>query len=608
MNIQDSGVVGGFVSSIKADRGSFQGLDFGDYEYGGDRYRAPANYSGNWYGSSGNVTDFDAYAHYLYGYTIDGLQNVENFVQLHKNQTSDLLFAFQYGGDSSSYPKTMIGLVVDAWYYDENLRYNSRWCYPVWHIVKRVYQDYNTFSDVDLSARLGVQHRNRFELQNNDSGLVSWQLVFTFKEYTSGGEPWIMIGFTHVQDNGETSLTDNAIISIKKSWLEDQGIDVAETPKQFESKSASFGDPSWPGGYGLKDADGQIITGSFDDSSDTIAIDNKPTLNPFGLGFINAYEMTASTWDLLAEALFPDLDFSSATDLIGWLSKLVEVTFTKNRVDCILGAIAIPCQVPKSGSPANVHAGGTILKYTDQGGVTHNLTAYEVTEPFVDVDCGTLQVPEYYANFLDFAGTEAKLFLPGCGFINLKAEYFNGGTLGVKYRINVIDGSFMCYVTSTSSKSKLTSSLIGQYSGSMCVRLPISGNDYSQLASGLISSIGGGALAAATGGATAALSAAGVANLTNTMLAKPQMQNSNGYNASSAYMSNKKPFLIIERKAPQFSEAYNKEMGLPLNVFTKIGYCSGFTQAQNPILDGIPCTDAERERIRAALQNGIIIR
>lgn len=606
MNIQDSGVVGGFSTSIKADIGSFSGLSFGGYEYGGDRYRAPAGNPQNYYGTAGNVSDFDAYCHYLEGYTIEGLLNVTSFVEAHKNVTNDLLCGFQFGG-GDTYPKTYIGIKVRNWQYED--RGNYKWVNPEWAVVKRVYQDYTTFSETDISQALGFTSRARIYIASPQSEEISWKLIFTFKEYTSGGVPYLLFGITYVRDDGSCNLTDNMLVSIKKDYLKNtQSIDVDQQPHSLETKSSSFGDPAWPAGYGVKDADGNIITGSFDDSSDTIAIDNKPSLNPFGLGFINAYEMSSSTWDLLAEALFPDLDFSSATDLIGWLSKLVEVTFTKNRVDCILGAIAIPCQVAKSASPANVHAGGTILKYTDQGGVTHNLTAYEVTEPFVDVDCGTLHVPEYYANFLDFAGTEAKLFLPGCGFINLKAEYFNGGTLGVKYRINVIDGSFMCYVTSTSSKSKLTSSLIGQYSGSMCVRLPISGNDYSQLASGLISSIGGGALAAATGGATAALSAAGVANLTNTMLAKPQMQNSNGYNASSAYMSNKKPFLIIERKAPQFSEAYNKEMGLPLNVFTKIGYCSGFTQAQNPILDGIPCTDAERERIRAALQNGIIIR
>ena len=602
MNIEDSGVVGGFVSSIKADRGSFQNLSFGDYEYGGNRYRAPVDYSGNWYGTSGNVTDFDTYSDYLYGYTIDGLQNVENFVQQHKNQTNDLLFAFQYGGDDN-YPKTMIGLVVNAWYYDENLRYNSRWCYPVWHIVKRVYQDNTTFSDIDLSDRLGAQHRNRFELQNNDSSIVTWQLIFTFKEYTSGGVPWLMIGFTHVQDNGETSLTDNAIVSIKKSWLESQGINVDETPKSYDTASTSFGLPAYPGGYGVKDINGNTKIGDFDDTSDTIAIDNLPSFNPFGKVFLNAYEVETGTWDLLKLALFPETDFSQNTDLIAWLGSLTQVTFYKNRTDFVLGCITIPCSVT-GGNYVDVTAGGTKLSYSVQGTI-QNVRAKEITTPFVEEDLGYIELHEYWANFLDFCGTSAKLFLPGIGYINLKPEYFNGGKLGVKYRFNIIDGSFMCFVTSTSGVSNLTDSLIGQYSGAMCIRTPITSADYSQLASGLISSIGAGVGAVATGGASAIATGATVANLTNTLTSKPSMQGSNTYNASSSYMSHKTPYLLIERKTAQFSETYNSEIGLPLNVTAPLNQLHGFTVIDNPVLN-ISCSDEEYNEICNLLKTGVI--
>lgn len=606
MDIRDSGVIGGFETSVKADIGSFAGLSFGDYEYGGDRYRAPADNPQSYYGTAGNVTDFDVYSHYLEGYTIDGLLNVTSFIEAHKNVTNDLLCGFQFGGDGSTYPKTYVGIKVNDWQYED--RGNYKWVTPAWSIVKRVYQDYTTFSETDITQALGITSRARIYIASRQSSEISWKLIFTFKEYTSGGEPYLLFGFTYVRDDGRCNLTDNMLVSIKKDYLKNtQSIDVDQQPHSLETKSSSFGDAAWPGGYGLKGIDGQTREGSFDDSSDTIDIDNKPTLNPFGLGFLNAYEMTPSTWDLLAEALFPDLDFSSATDLIGWLSKLVEVTFTKNRVDCILGALAIPCSVPKAGSPSNVHAGGTVLKYTDQGGVTHNLTAYEVTEPFVDVDCGALEIAEFFANFLDFSGTEAKLFLPGVGFINLKAEYFNGGKIGVKYRFNAIDGSFMCYVTSSSGVSKLSDSLIGQYSGSMCVRLPISGNDYSQIASGLVSAIGGGVSAVATGGASAAITGASVANLTNTLMSKPHMQNSNGYNASSAYMSNKTPYLIIERKQPQFAENYPAEKGLPLNVYTKVGWCSGLTVCDDPVINFANCSSEEKQEIKTLLQSGVIV-
>ena len=601
MNIIDSGVVGGFETSLKADTGSFSGLNFGGYEYGGNRYKAPSDNQRNWCGTSGNVADFDTYAHYLEGYTIEGLTNINEFVEAHKNTTNDFLCGFQFG-TSDNYPKTYIGIKVRNWQYED--RGNYKWVNPDWAVVKRVYQDYTTFSETDISQTLGIQSRARIYLVSRQSTEVSWKLIFTFKEYTSGNESYLMFGFTYVRDDGSCNLTDNMIVSIKKSYLKNiQNIDVDTQPHGQTTESTSFGLPAYPGGYGVKDINGNTKIGNFDDTSDTIAIDNLPTFNPFGKGFLNAYEVETGTWDLLKLALFPETDFSQNTDLIAWLGSLTQVTFYKNRTDFVLGCITIPCAVT-GGNYVDVTAGGTKLSYSVQGTI-QNVRAKEITTPFVEEDLGYIELHEYWANFLDFCGTSAKLFLPGIGYINLKPEYFNGGKLGVKYRFNIIDGSFMCFVTSTSGVSNLTDSLIGQYSGAMCIRTPITSADYSQLASGLISSIGAGVGAVATGGASAIATGATVANLTNTLTSKPTMQGSNTYNASSSYMSHKTPYLLIERKTAQFSETYNSEIGLPLNVTAPLNQLHGFTVIDNPVLN-VSCSDEEYNEICNLLKTGVI--
>ena len=73
-------------------------------------------------------------------------------------------------------------------------------------------------------------------------------------------------------------------------------------------------------------------------------------------------------------------------------------------------------------------------------------------------------------------------------------------------------------------------------------------------------------------------------------------------------MSKRTPYLLIEFNEAQFSTKYVEEQGLPAVVKRTLSECEGFTQASNPILDGIPCTEAEKERIRSALAAGLIFK
>ena len=68
------------------------------------------------------------------------------------------------------------------------------------------------------------------------------------------------------------------------------------------------------------------------------------------------------------------------------------------------------------------------------------------------------------------------------------------------------------------------------------------------------------------------------------------------------------PYLLISAPVPAFSTRYNIENGLPSNTVYTLGQCRGFTQAENAILDGIPCTVDEKKRIEEYLKSGVIIK
>ena len=347
--------------------------------------------------------------------------------------------------------------------------------------------------------------------------------------------------------------------------------------------------------------------GTFDDSSDKIVVSSKPYDSPFRTGFINCYYMNPTNLAKLSDALFPEPGIYT-NDIPQMIFNLYTTLWNSKRIDYILDLLIVPV-LPTYLTETHVNCGGRPLaRFTSQDpSIVDYVDGNPVEDAFVDKDCGTLTIPEYWANFLDFSGTRVKLFLPYVGYVDIEPEFIIAGQLHVWYRFNVFDGSFMCFVESTSGHSELEESLIGQYAGVAAIHIPLQSQDYSNKISGLISAIGTVGVGLAGGGMSASAGLGATASLVNTVTQKPSGTHANGYNASSSYMSHRTPYLIIERQSSQFSEKYPEEVGLPLYVKAVINDCHGLTVCENPHLDTIPATVEEKERIYKYLTEGIIV-
>ena len=148
--------------------------------------------------------------------------------------------------------------------------------------------------------------------------------------------------------------------------------------------------------------------------------------------------------------------------------------------------------------------------------------------------------------------------------------------------------------------------MVGQYSGSACIHLPATGASYASIFSGLVSNAGGAAVGMASG--TVAAAGTSIMNTAAALGSGGEMHYSNPYNATAAIMGQRFAYVIIERPVSHFSLRYAVEKGIPLLVAKKLGNCSGFTTAEDAILDGIPCTADEKRRIQSLLKSGIIIK
>lgn len=355
-------------------------------------------------------------------------------------------------------------------------------------------------------------------------------------------------------------------------------------PVEFDPE---LGEGSEPEGYGMDDTG----PGSYDDTSDSISDVPDPSYGILDAGFVNVYKVSTGALTALGNDVFPQL--SSVTDLVSGLQCVSDMLFNSRLIDYVLDVHIIPCNVP-AGSPTAVKVGGR----------TCSAQGDPVTANYVNVDLGKINIKEYFKSFADYSYTSSKLHLPFVGFVDMKPEFWNGGELNVKYKFNVADGSFMAYVYATSSKSELKSSLVAEYSGQAAIHIPVTGASYASAISGLLASAGQ-TIASATTGNVAGVAQGVISAAANT---SPDINQSNGYNSSASIMGSKKAYLQIERPAYSMSTYSQKEQGFPLNVTYKVGQMSGFTKADDLILDGIPCTESEKEKIRNMFRSGVIIR
>ena len=371
--------------------------------------------------------------------------------------------------------------------------------------------------------------------------------------------------------------------------------------------------------YGTMSGSGGYGGGSFDDSSDAFGLPSLPSLGVSEVGFINVYNPSKGQLQGFADELFPNFEMPTPSTATGIeavaenLANTFEVLgdFAESYVNAGLINYVIDCHIvpvsPVTNGTSNIKVGFK----------TFNYSPAKVTSDYVAFDCGSLEIAEYYQNFLDYEGTKAKLYLPFIGFVDIKPEWFQSGKLGVTYHFNIIDGSCIAFVIATSSKSKLKNTVVATFGGNCCVHMPITGVNYSSMISGVV----GGAVGIASNASNMIKTnradkgtvmsniegATGIAsNLADAVGAKTSIEQSNGYNAGMSFMCYRRPYLLIERPVASFSKDYPREQGLPLNVTKNLRSMKGFTTCTAPVVDNFHCLEEEKEMIKQALIEGTI--
>ena len=318
-------------------------------------------------------------------------------------------------------------------------------------------------------------------------------------------------------------------------------------------------------------------TGNFDGTGDDIDIPSLPTLSAVNTNFITLFNPTIEQLKNLANYMW-----SSGFDL---------ETFKKlfaDPMDCILGLSIVPVAVPN---------GETSI--VSVGNISTGVSMTKAASQYVTVDCGTLNVNEYWGAYLDYDPyTKAEIYLPYIGTHALSVDDIMGKSVHVVYHVDILSGACAAYVKCGGS---VLYTFIGQCSSS----IPINGNDWTNVINGVLSIAGAVGSMVATGGASAPM-AAGMIASTAVNGMKPNVEKSGSMSGTGGMLGIQTPFLILTRPRQALPARQNKFTGYPSFITESLGDLSGYTEIEEIHLENISATESELSEIENLLKSGVI--
>lgn len=368
-----------------------------------------------------------------------------------------------------------------------------------------------------------------------------------------------------------------------KGWLERNGdpFSVNLIKYLFEGTPIAFNhvpelpsiNPYEPGGSS-ETGGGE---GSFDNTSTPINIPNLPTLSAASTGFISLFNPTLSELNDLASYLWSDL-----FEINGWKKLFAD------PMDAILGLSIVPVAVP-SGGTREVKVGNI--------GTGKSLTI--AASQFVEVDCGSIDVNEYWGAYLDYEPyTQAQIFLPYIGTRPISVDEIMGKTVRVVYHVDILTGACCCFV-------KCGDSVLYTYNGQCSIPIPITGANYASVVNGVISIAASVGSLVATGGSSAPTAIPAIASSAVNQM-KPQVEKSGSISGSAGVLNMQTPYLILIRPRQALPSRQNGFIGYPSLITVQLTELKGYTEVQSIHLENIPATQEELAEIESLLKGGVI--
>lgn len=250
---------------------------------------------------------------------------------------------------------------------------------------------------------------------------------------------------------------------------------------------------------------------------------------------------------------------------------------------------------PVTGGSHNI-----ILGFLDSG-----VSSAVVSQQFVDVNCGTVTVPENKQNATDYAPyTSLHLYLPFIGIVELDTNECMNSSITVKYKVDVYTGTCLAQISISRNTDMPNDPILYTFSGNCSQQLPLTSGNATGVLGALVGAVTAGISVASGGGLSTLAGAQLLGNsLTHEMM---HVSHSGNISANAGIMGQKKPYLIIGRRHGYDANNYNAYYGFPANKTVILGNHTGFVRVKDCHVK-TKATQPEFEEITRLLKEGVFV-
>ena len=318
-----------------------------------------------------------------------------------------------------------------------------------------------------------------------------------------------------------------------------------------------------------------------------------------GISGYNLYQIPIDQLDECVSYLNSGVVVSTSSGFLTWiklLARIVQYAFLdwiNNRNDYIISwKMTYYTPTVNSNLDPTINVGAT-------SGI--QVANHHITQQYDTIDCGNISIDA--TSFTDYEPyTYYEIYLPFVGTVSLRADTVAGRTLNVKYVVDNVSGESTCIISTIDSDVE---QIIHTYECNLSIDIPYKSFDYlgniRRNASALVSAVASGAVALATKSIPESSSS-------DAGYEPPQCIRSNVGSSLLSSMLPRKPYLMI-RRVPMYNvNDSNRVYGRPTLEYATLDTYSGFmVKVREMRLDGLTCTDEEKNIIQSILESGVII-
>lgn len=405
----------------------------------------------------------------------------------------------------------------------------------------------------------------------------------------------------HIFQGSTYALSSTAVLNLP--WYNKSGnleMWITEDPDPGDDDPNDEDDPA--------DEDGG--DGDHTPTYDPIPVPYAPTQGAATAGFVTLYKLHQGIMSQFASDCFASTIWEALKQ------------FFSNPMDFLVGVNLVPFDPPAGGSMKPSY------------GVVSFAHAYPViTNQYVDIDCGYVDITKYWGSCFDFEPyTKIQIWLPYIGYRDLPVDEIMGKAIHVKYRCDCLTGDCVAfvYLGAGSAVGPVIEQVISQFYGNCAVRVPFGSVSYDSAISNSIALMGAAASggltagfgAAADGGGVVGGLAAGVNGAGEALVTsngskaasvgvvqglKPNIHKGGAAGGSTGYMSIQKPYIIRRMPRQNLPEGYKNLKGYPSNIGGKLADFSGLAVVDDIQLNNIPAMEDERKEIMQWLRGGVLL-